>query len=420
MDDSLRTYEWPGNCEGEKTGYSHLAPKFTSDPEKINQPLGIRKARRIAAELGITPEMTFTKEEYREFLGTKRSRRTNTNQAIIYNCVQVLSNSSANPIKVDTDGDKIPDEKIILGSYGLSVINNNSQAYIQTDCYETSCGYEANCLQFNSLATGYLQRWSIEHGTYKKWREMIKLRSFKKLTYASINCQNDYVEDNACIVNLKGPETDSYAGVPLAPTLWLINFMFLYKMNPKVAAKMPGYAAHIPTDFAEAMIEAQADESYGLSYSEYINTLPGTTSIPIGNDEKITLRFDNNDGRIHNESIKTNDGNDKVIFSKNSPPKLTGFNHFDLGGGDDAITFSKKQFLKGTTRVSLGTGVDVLTAPSNPKKVKGQLIIEDFEAHDVLRFGDVTYTGTELDTSNLPSFIVVNPASTMESSTALL
>ena len=175
----VSSYEWPDHCKGEKTQYSHLAPEFTSEPEKINQPLGIKKARKIAFELGIKKSMLFTRQEYREFIGTRASRKMNPNQALIYDCVQILTNSSANPIKVDTDGDRKPDEKVILGSCGLSVINNDSQAYVQTDWYETSCGYEANCLQFNSLVDGYLQRWSIEHNTYKKWREMIKLRSFK-------------------------------------------------------------------------------------------------------------------------------------------------------------------------------------------------------------------------------------------------
>ena len=100
------SYEWPDHCKGEKTQYSHLAPEFTSDPEKINQPLGIKKARKIAFELGIKKSMLFTRQEYREFIGTRASRKMNPNQALIYNCVQVLTNSSANPIKVDIDGDE--------------------------------------------------------------------------------------------------------------------------------------------------------------------------------------------------------------------------------------------------------------------------------------------------------------------------
>ena len=45
---------WTGYCEGAKTGYSHLAPKFATKTHQINQPLGMEKAKEIAFELGIT------------------------------------------------------------------------------------------------------------------------------------------------------------------------------------------------------------------------------------------------------------------------------------------------------------------------------------------------------------------------------
>ena len=271
---------WTGYCEGAKTGYSHLAPKFATKTRQINQPLGKEKAKAIAKELGITKDMQLTKQEYKEFIGTKGTRRNNPNQAIIYNCVQNLSNSTGNPIKVDTDGDGKKDTDVVLGSYGLSVINENSEAYIQTDCFENSCGYIADCLAFNSLASGYLQRWSITHGTYDKWRAMIELPSFKELTIASTRCQDEYVDDNACVVPLEnGAAETEYAGVPLTPTIWLINFMFLYKLNRKVAANMPGYAAKLPSSVADGMIEAQANDAFGLPYQDTIDLLPGVTTL---------------------------------------------------------------------------------------------------------------------------------------------
>ena len=88
---------WTGYCEGAKTGYSHLAPKFARKTRQINQPLGMEKAKAIAFELGITKDMQLTKKEYKEFIGTKGKRRNNPNQAIIYNCVQNLSNSTTIP-----------------------------------------------------------------------------------------------------------------------------------------------------------------------------------------------------------------------------------------------------------------------------------------------------------------------------------
>ncbi|MDA9699956.1 hypothetical protein N9U74_02175 [Synechococcus sp. AH-736-M02] len=181
---------------------------------------------------------------------------------------------------MDTNGDGKKDTDVVLGSYGLSVIDENSEAYIQTDCFENSCGYIADCLAFNSLASGYLKRWSITHGTYDKWRAMIELPSFKELTIASTRCQDENVDDNACVVPLENRAAETeYAGVPLTPTIWLINFMFLYKLNAKVAAKMPGYSAKLPSSVANGMIEAQANDAFGLPYQDTIDLLPGVTTL---------------------------------------------------------------------------------------------------------------------------------------------
>ena len=109
---------------------------------------------------------------------------------------------------------------------------------------------------------------------------MIELASFKELTIASTRCQDVYVDDNACVVPLEnGAAETEYAGVPLTPTIWLINFMFLYKLNPKVAANMPGYAAKLPGSVAKGMIEAQGNDAFGLPYQDTINLLPGVTTL---------------------------------------------------------------------------------------------------------------------------------------------
>ena len=82
---------------------------------QINQPLGTEQAKEIAFELSITKDMQLTKKEYKEFIGTRGTRRNNPNQAIIYNWVQNLSNSTSNPIKVDTNGDGKKDTEVVLG-----------------------------------------------------------------------------------------------------------------------------------------------------------------------------------------------------------------------------------------------------------------------------------------------------------------
>ena len=67
---------WTGYCEGAKTGYSHLAPKFATKTRQINQPLGMEKAKAIAFELGITKDTQLTKKEYKDSSGQKEHAET--------------------------------------------------------------------------------------------------------------------------------------------------------------------------------------------------------------------------------------------------------------------------------------------------------------------------------------------------------
>ena len=405
MSMSWGDFGWTVHCEGRKTGYSNLAPPFTLNPRRINLPLGRERADAIADELGITEEMLLTRSEYRKFLGTPKTRAQNEDQETIYDCVQFLTNSKANPFKVDTNGDGRIDQRVVLGSYGMSVVNVDSKLYIQTDCYEEG-NYQAQCLKFNALAKGYLQKWSLENGSYAKWRAMLKLPSFKKLSAASLQCQNEYVDSNACIVDLKGIEVSDqrYAGIPMAPTLWLINFMFIYKMNPNMAAKMPGFAALIPDDIAEDMIQAQADGEPGLLFEDYIDEFPGKTSISSGGRK---LSFSKNN-RLVEDFYATGNGDDRVILS--SDAVIDDCAELNLGKGDDLIIFNGMN-LKKDLSVSLGSGRDEVKLPGLEANPNGRLVINDFTSKDSLFIDGEVFKGSDVLEGgiDLPSHLLINP-----------
>lgn len=58
------------------------------------------------------------------------------------------------------------------------------------------------------------------------------------------------------------PATAPY-GVPLAPPIYLINFLFLYAANPDVAANMPAYRAPIP----QIVYDCLAEKPRGCPYN---------------------------------------------------------------------------------------------------------------------------------------------------------
>jgi hypothetical protein len=55
-------------------------------------------------------------------------------------------------------------------------------------------------------------------------------------------------------------------GVPLAPPIYLVNFLLLYFSNPESATYMPGYRAALPPEVYACLLKHP--DGYGCSYSE--------------------------------------------------------------------------------------------------------------------------------------------------------
>jgi hypothetical protein len=59
----------------------------------------------------------------------------------------------------------------------------------------------------------------------------------------------------------------STVGMAMVPSIWIVNFLLIYALNPKAAANMPAYWAPLPTAVADALY---ASESGQVSYADYM------------------------------------------------------------------------------------------------------------------------------------------------------
>lgn len=122
-----------------KPSFQHLAPPEFSNPDQINEPLGIIHATRLARSLGIDKKLVLTPEQYQCLIGTPGQR--SPDQDTIVECIDDLTNSNG-------------DADIPLSSYGLSLDNplQPSESLVRS-----VCAPKAPCLRMNKVLAGPLE-----------------------------------------------------------------------------------------------------------------------------------------------------------------------------------------------------------------------------------------------------------------------
>ena len=60
-------------------------------------------------------------------------------------------------------------------------------------------------------------------------------------------------------------DTTEFYGPPISPAIYLVNFLLLYMVNPRVAANMPAYKAPIP----KAVVACLEQNPNGCPYGAF-------------------------------------------------------------------------------------------------------------------------------------------------------
>lgn len=187
---------WQSSCQTQPQWRS-LAPPENVHPDQINEPLGRKRADRIAALLGIDESMVLTEQEYQCLIGAPPR---DPSRAIIFACSVDLTNSAGN-----TD--------IPLSSYGLYL---NERGDVRSNCAP-----QAPCLEFNKLFAGPLEAIAKECGFAPKLARLTVETPLLEFIQEGTDCQhawfpsciaeatcpgNGAKSNNSCAVSLAHPQ----------------------------------------------------------------------------------------------------------------------------------------------------------------------------------------------------------------------
>ena len=240
--------------------YQQYAPTQAAIVRQINRPIGAEVADRIARKLGLKKAHAFTPKQYALFISGKGVGGNKTDAALVDASVRIFTNTTGRPLYANVDGKVTP---TVLSSYGLFV---NPAGMLMSLANTGAPTRKVNAV----LAPGgYLGKWCRANGAEDSLRMLYKSAYTSEVVYGSKSQQQSGVDQ--LVPNSKGGRS-SIVGMSMAPSIWIVNFVAVYTLNPKLAAFMPARWTPIPADVVQAI---KASPMGQVPYSEYESSFPG-------------------------------------------------------------------------------------------------------------------------------------------------
>ncbi|MEI6688194.1 MAG: hypothetical protein WCN97_02400 [Thermoleophilia bacterium] len=258
--------------------YLELAPTQAKVARQINAPLGAAVADRLAASLGFDKSKTLSPKQYAEFISGQGNGGGNAAgraaAELTDSCVRYLTNSSAAPMTRVING--VP-TRLVLGSYGLIV---NPDGMLESPANTTS-----PCRQINwviapvavcrfpeidvptGIPCGYMGMWMRRNRAIDTLKELYTSAYVREAAYGSKSQGASGIAQ--LVVNEKRNGQTSTVGMSMVPSIWITNFLLIYALSPKEAAKMPAYWTAIPAPVATAISSASTGQVPYADYAQY-------------------------------------------------------------------------------------------------------------------------------------------------------
>jgi hypothetical protein len=240
--------------------YQQYAPTEAASARQINRPLGSKAADRIARKLGLNKRQAFTAKQYALFISGKGVGGDSADAKLVDESVRIFTNTTGRPLYVKVNGKVTP---IVLSSYGLFV---NTAGML-----ESLANTDAPTRKVNIVLEpgGYLGTWCRQNGCQASLRMLYRSAYTSEVVYGNKSQQQSGVDE--LVPNQKGGRS-STVGMGMAPSIWIVNFVAVYTLNPKLAAYMPARWMPIPANVAQAI---KASPSGQVPYSKYESSFPG-------------------------------------------------------------------------------------------------------------------------------------------------
>lgn len=249
--------------------YLGLAATQAKSSVNVNAALGQKRADSLAKSLGFNKKRSLSAMQYTNFAsgygvggGTTASAAA---AEVIVGCLVYQTDTKANPKPKSADGSITYPH---LGSYGLAVNENGaleSVANSTNPCRQVNvvlepaamCPPAAGTNPLN-LPCGYMSNWMKANGAGDTLAALYGSAYTVEVSAASKSQQISGVAQ--LVTNTKSGGKTSFVGMPLAPSVWLANFLILYSLSPELAAEMPAFWAPIPSDVATAIANSSSGQ----------------------------------------------------------------------------------------------------------------------------------------------------------------
>ena len=260
--------------------YLKTTPTQATRTAQVNKPLGQAKADRLAKQLGFDKSKSFSKAQYALYLSGKGvgggGADAKTAADFTKESVLALTNSNAAPYFRNIDGVRT---RIVLGSYGLYV---NPEGLLESPANNTSPVKKINyvlepqalCrkspppaeLNLPEGTCGYMGRWMKKNGAADTLKELYASAYAVELGPGADS--QALQEPHELVPNVK-KDVKTWVGMPIAPSIYIVNFLLIYALSPREAAKMPAYWEPIPEAVATSIIGDANDQDGQVPYSQF-------------------------------------------------------------------------------------------------------------------------------------------------------
>ncbi len=234
--------------------YQQYAPTEATSARQINRPLGSKAADRIARKLGLNRAHAFTAKQYALFISGKGVGGDKKDAELVDASVRIFTNTTGRPLYANVDGKVTP---TVLSSYGLFV---NPAGVLMSLANTDAPTRKVNVV----LAPGgYLGAWCRQNGAQDSLRMLYQSAYTSEVVYGNKSQQQSGVDQ--LVPNQKSGRSAT-VGMSMAPSIWIVNFVAVYTLNPKLAAYMPARWTPIPANVVQAL---KASPTGQVPYSEY-------------------------------------------------------------------------------------------------------------------------------------------------------
>lgn len=270
--------------------YLPFVPTAAARARQVNAPLGQREADRLAAVFGFDKAKAFSASQFAKYLSGKGRPKGYTKAEarkaaqLTRLSVTYLTNTTGNTYSRVIGGRKVA---VNLGSYGL-IVDSQGMLRVPANCPDPASPDFSDCSPVRlinwvlapdaicdypdlvkvippGIPCGYMGAWMRENRARDTLKELYSSAYVREAPYASKSQEAAGIPQ---LIYVDGPgRTQSVVGVPVAPAMWVTNYMLIYALSPEAAAKMPAYWSAIPPSVVTALEDSPDGQ---VPYADYM------------------------------------------------------------------------------------------------------------------------------------------------------